>query len=83
MGRADHLREGAPDPQSVRTKRTLGFVLLYLRFTDAREICDSGLEIARNLALLEWKAMTYLAEGPRGARGVIHAVTGKWSRRRS
>jgi TolB-like protein/Flp pilus assembly protein TadD len=74
----DHLREAEKlDPRSVRTKRTLGFVLLYLRrYGDAREACDRGLAIApANLALLEWKAMTCLAEGDLpGARNVLRSA---------
>ncbi len=62
----EHLREADRlDPRSVATKRRLGFVLLYLRrYGDARDACDRGLTLApTNLALIEWKAMTYLAEG--------------------
>ncbi len=77
----DHLREAERlDPRSVMTRRRLGWVLLYLRrFRDAREACDRGLTIAPgNLALLEWKAMTFLAEGDLAeARAVIAAAAGK------
>jgi tetratricopeptide (TPR) repeat protein len=77
----NHLRESERlDPRSVLTKRRLGFVFLYLRFyRDAREACDRGLAIAPgNLALLEWKAMTFLAEGDlAGARGVLSAAAGQ------
>ena len=62
----EHLREADRlDPRSVANKRRLGFVLLYLRRSaDARAACDRGLALApANLALIEWKAMTYLAEG--------------------
>ena len=74
----DHLREADRlDPRSVVTKRRLGFVLLYLRRPrEAREACDRGLEIApANLALIEWKVMTCLAEGDlAGARAVVGAT---------
>ena len=74
----DHLREADRlDPRSVVTKRRLGFVLLYLRrIREAREACARGLEIApANLALIEWKAMTHLAEGDlAGARAVLQGT---------
>jgi TolB-like protein len=74
----DHLREAdRVDPRSVATKRRLGFVLLYLRrYGEAREACDRGLEIdSSNLALIEWKAMTRLAEGDLAeARAVVQAT---------
>jgi len=73
-----HLREAERlDPRSVATKRRLGFVFLYLRrYGEAREACDSGLALApSNLALIEWKAMTHLAEGDlAGARAVSAAA---------
>jgi TolB-like protein/Flp pilus assembly protein TadD len=74
----DHLREAERlDPRAVLTKRRLGFAFLYLRRSpEAREACDSGLAIApANLALIEWKAMTFLAQGDLdGARAVIRAA---------
>ncbi|HQR44942.1 MAG TPA: protein kinase [Thermoanaerobaculia bacterium] len=75
----EHLREADRlDPRSVANKRRLGFVLLYLRRPgEAREACDRGLALAPgNLALVQWKAMTYLSEGsPAGARGVVDAAS--------
>ena len=74
----DHLREAERlDPRSLLTKRRLGFVFLYLRRTrEAREACERGLDIApANLALIEWKAMTFLAEGDlAGARAALRAT---------
>ncbi len=74
----DHLKEAERlDPRSVLTERRLGFVFLYLRrYREAREACEKGLAIApANLALIEWKAMTYLAEGDLpGARAVLSAA---------
>jgi serine/threonine-protein kinase len=73
-----HLREAERlDPRSVLTKRRLGFVFLYLRrYREAREASDAGLQIApANIALIEWKAMTYLAEGDlSGAGSVVRAA---------
>ena len=74
----EHLRQAERlDPRSVITLRRLGDALLRLRrYPEAREILDRGLAIApANLVLIEFKAMTYLAEGDlAGAQGVLKAA---------
>ena len=65
------------DPRSVSTLHGLGYAALRLhRTSEARKAFDRGLALApTNLALLERKAMTYLAEGDlAGARAVLKAA---------
>ena len=62
------------DPRSVTSLRRLGMATLRLhRISESRRAYDRGLAIApTNLALLNQKAMTYLAEGNlAGARAVL------------
>ena len=62
------------DPRSVTSLRRLGFATLRLRrISESRRAYDRGLALApTNLALLNQKAMTYLAEGDlAGARAVL------------
>jgi eukaryotic-like serine/threonine-protein kinase len=65
------------DPRSVSNPSTLGGALLFLRrYPEAREALDRGLALApANLALIEGKAMTFLAQGDLvGARAVLKAA---------
>jgi tetratricopeptide (TPR) repeat protein len=65
------------DPRSAATMRRLGEALLGLRrYPEAREALDRGLALAPpNLALIEFKAVTYLGEGDlAGARAVLKAA---------
>jgi TolB-like protein/Flp pilus assembly protein TadD len=71
----DHLREAERmDPRSVATARVLGTTLLRMRrYPQAREALDRALALApTNLDAIEYKTMTFLAEGDlAGARAVI------------
>ena len=65
------------DPRSVNSLRRLGLATLRLRrHSESRKAYDRGLAVApTNLALLNQKAMTYLAEGDlAGARAVLKAA---------
>ncbi|HYX21202.1 MAG TPA: protein kinase, partial [Thermoanaerobaculia bacterium] len=65
------------DPRSVPARRVLGFTLLFLRrYPEAREALDRALALApTNLDALEYKAMTYAAEGNlAGAREVLNGA---------
>jgi tetratricopeptide (TPR) repeat protein len=74
----EHFRQAERlDPRSVGNPRALGDALLRLRrYPEAREACDRGLALARaNLSLIEYKAMTFLAQGDlAGARAVLKAA---------
>jgi len=74
----EHFRQaGRLDPRSVGNLRNLGRALLFLRrYPEAREALDRGLALApANLFMVEYKAMTFLAEGDLpGARAVIKAA---------
>jgi TolB-like protein/Flp pilus assembly protein TadD len=74
----EHFRQAERlDPRSVVTLRRLGVALVFLRrYAEARETFDRGLALApTNLAIIEYKAMTYLGEGDlAGARAVLKAV---------
>jgi len=68
------------DPRSVVTLRRLGVALLYLRhYSEAREVLDRGLAVAPTaLDLIEFKAMSFLAEGDlAGARASLAADSKK------
>ena len=73
----DHLRQGERlNPRSVPTLRVLGTTLLRMRrYGEAREALDRTLALApTNIDTIEYKAMTYLAEGDlEGARKVLRA----------
>ncbi len=73
----EHLRQAERlDPRSVNTASTLGRSLTSLRrYPDAREALNRGLALApADLALIEFKAMTFLGEGDlAGARAVLKA----------
>jgi TolB-like protein/tetratricopeptide (TPR) repeat protein len=65
------------DPRSVRTSVRLGFALLWLRrYPEAREVFDRAMALApTNLDTIEYKAMTFLAQGDLAAgRGVLGAA---------
>jgi len=70
-----HLREAERlNPRSVPTARVLGTTSLRMRrYPEARDALDRALALApTNLDALEYKAMTYLAEGDlEGARRVV------------
>jgi TolB-like protein/tetratricopeptide (TPR) repeat protein len=74
----DHLREAERlNPRSVPNKRVLGFTLLKMkRFAEARAALDRALALApTNIDTIEYKAMTFLAEGDlEGARRVLKAA---------
>ena len=74
----EHLRQAVRlDPRSAGILRRLGDALLRLRrYPEAREALDHGLALApASLALIEYKAMTYLGEGNlAGARAVLKAA---------
>jgi TolB-like protein/Flp pilus assembly protein TadD len=74
----EHFRQAERlDPRSVVTLRRLGTALVFLRrYADARESFDRGLALApANLAMIEFKAMTYLGNGDlAGARAVLKAA---------
>jgi TolB-like protein/thioredoxin-like negative regulator of GroEL len=82
LGRWDaavgHLRQAVRlDPRFVNGLGRLGEELLWLRhYSEAREACDRGLNLApANLGLIEFKALTYLGEGDlAGARAVLKAA---------
>jgi len=62
----EHLREAERlDPRSIATLRRLGVGLLYTRhISEARAVFDRALALApENLVVIEYKAVTYLAEG--------------------
>ena len=71
----EHMREVTRmDPRSVAAARVLGTTLLRMRrYPEAREALDRALAIApTNMDAIEYKSMTYLAEGDlSGARAVI------------
>jgi len=81
LGRTDaavnHLKQAERlDPRSDVTLRRLGVALLYVRnYPEAREVLDRGLALTPgSLDLLQFKAMTFLAEGDlAGARAVLTA----------
>jgi eukaryotic-like serine/threonine-protein kinase len=65
------------DPRSVLALRRLGQTLFFLRrYPEARTIFDRGLALVpSNTYMLEFKAMTFLAEGDlAGARAVIKSA---------
>jgi tetratricopeptide (TPR) repeat protein len=65
------------NPLSVPNKRVLGFTLLRMRrYSEAREALDRALAVApTNRDVIEYKAMTYLAQGDLpGARSVLKAA---------
>jgi TolB-like protein/cytochrome c-type biogenesis protein CcmH/NrfG len=65
------------DPRSVATLRRLGVALLYTRHAaEARAAFDHALALApANVVTIEYKAMTFLAEGDLGgARAVVSAA---------
>ncbi len=74
----EHLRQAERlDPRSVLTLRRLGLALLLVRrHREAREVLDRGLALSpTNLSLIEFKAMTYLAQGGlEGARAVLRSA---------
>jgi TolB-like protein/tetratricopeptide (TPR) repeat protein len=74
----EHLRQAERlNPLSVPNKRVLGFTLLRMRrYSEAREALDRALAIApTNRDVIEYKAMTYLAQGDLpGARSVLKAA---------
>ncbi|MDQ2979960.1 MAG: tetratricopeptide repeat protein, partial [Acidobacteriota bacterium] len=71
----EHLRQAERlDPRSVNSPSSLARALIHLRrYTEAREACDRGLALApANLALIQFKAMTFLVEGDlAGARAIL------------
>jgi TolB-like protein/Flp pilus assembly protein TadD len=71
----EHLKAAERlDPRSLITLRRLGTALLYTRHTaEARAAFDHALALApNNVSVLEYKAMTFLAEGDlAGARAVL------------
>ena len=82
LGRWDssvaHLQQAERlNPRDVAIKDRLGATLFPLRrYPEAREALDRGLALApANLSLIEWKAMTFLAQGDlAGARAVVTAA---------
>jgi TolB-like protein/Flp pilus assembly protein TadD len=74
----EHLRQAIRvDPRSVAALRSLGEAFQRLRrYPEAREAIDPALALSpTNLSTIEYKAMTYLAEGDlAGARAVLKAV---------
>ena len=74
----EHLRRTERlDPRSVGNAQSLGGALLNLRrYREAREAFDRGLGLApANLALIEYKVITFLGEGDLdGARAVLKAT---------
>jgi tetratricopeptide (TPR) repeat protein len=74
----EHLKQAERlDPRSISALRRLGYALLSLRrYPEARGAFDRSLALApANLALIEFKAMTYLAEGDLpGARAVLQTA---------
>jgi tetratricopeptide (TPR) repeat protein len=74
----EHLKQAERlDPRSVASPSNLGTVLLRLRrYPEAREAFDRALALApANLTLIEYKVLTFLAEGDlAGARVVLKAV---------
>ncbi len=65
------------DPRSVSIARGYAGALLYLhQYQEALKVFDEALAMApANLPLLEWKSMTYLAQGDlSGARKVLKSV---------
>jgi TolB-like protein/tetratricopeptide (TPR) repeat protein len=73
-----HLRQAERlNPRSVPTKRVLGSTLLRMRrYAEARAALDRALALApTNVDTIEYKAMTFLAEGDLdGARSVLRAA---------
>jgi TolB-like protein len=68
------------DPRAVVTQRRLGVAFLRLRrYRQAGEAIDRGLSLSpANLSLIEYKAMTFLAQADlRGARAVLQAAAGQ------
>jgi serine/threonine-protein kinase len=76
----DHLGQALQlDPRSVLTARRLTGAFVFLRnYRRAGEAADHGLAIApANLAMIETKAMTLLAQGDlSGARGALKTAQG-------
>ncbi|MBC8646892.1 MAG: hypothetical protein H7X85_06990 [Thermoanaerobaculia bacterium] len=74
----DHLRSVERfDPRSLINKRRLAFALLWMRrYPDAHDVLDQGLGLApTNLTLIEYKAMTHLAQGDlAAARATLRAA---------
>jgi tetratricopeptide (TPR) repeat protein len=74
----EHLRQAERlNPRSIPTRRVLGFSLLRMRrYREARDALDRTLALApTNLDAIEYKAMTYLAEGDLpAARAVLKAA---------
>ena len=80
----DHLREVERlDPRSLISKRRLAMGFLFMRrYPEARESLVRGLSLApTNLTLIEYDAMTHVAEGDlAGARAALRAVPGEVDR---
>lgn len=72
---AEHFRQAERlDPNVTVIKKLLGSTLNYLRrYPEARQVFDRGLALApTDLDLIEFKAMTFLAQGDlAGARAVL------------
>ncbi len=77
-GAAEHFGRAEPlDPRLTLIKKLFGSTLNYLRrYRQAREVFDRGLALApADLDLIEFKAMTFLAQGDLpGARAVLRAT---------
>jgi TolB-like protein/Flp pilus assembly protein TadD len=75
---AEHFRLAERlDPRLTLIKKLLGSTLNYLRrYSEARQVLDRGLALApTDLDLIEFKAMTFLAQGDlAGARAVLKAT---------
>jgi TolB-like protein/Flp pilus assembly protein TadD len=74
----EHFRQAERlDPDVIVIKKLLGSTLNYLRqYPEARQVFDRGLALApTDLDLVEFKAMTFLAQGDlAGARAVLKAM---------
>jgi TolB-like protein/Flp pilus assembly protein TadD len=75
---AEHFKRAERlDPHLTQIKKLLGSTLNYLRrYPEARRVLDRGLALApTDLDLIEFKAMTFLAQGDlAGARAVLKAT---------
>jgi len=75
---AEHFRQAERlDPRLTQIKKLLGSTLNYLRrYPEARQVLDHGLALVpTDLDLIEFKAMTFLAQGDlAGARAVLKAT---------
>ncbi len=75
---AEHFKRAERlDPHLTQIKKLLGSTLNYLRrYPEARQVLDRGLALApADLDLIEFKAMTFLAQGDlAGARAVLKAA---------